>query len=303
MMDAPTLLVLAAGLGSRYGGIKQMDPVGPDGEFVLDYSLYDAWRAGFRQVCLVIREELREPLREHFAAKLAGKMSLGFVVQRLDDLPAGFSCPAGRQKPWGTGHAIWSARNAISGPFAAINADDFYGAESYQVLADFMRSPQCTATTYAMVAYKLANTLSEHGSVSRGVCSKDARGELQTVVERTQIEKTAGGARYLDNAGQWQALTGQEPVSLNFWGFMPGLFAHLETLFREFLQARGQEAKSEFYIPTVVDTLIKRGECRAVVLESSERWFGMTYAEDRAVVVEQIRALTAAGRYPASLWR
>lgn len=301
-MNAPTLLVLAAGLGSRYGGIKQMDPVGPDGEFVLDYSIYDAWRAGFRQVCLVIRDELREPLREHFATKLTGKMSLDFVVQRLDDLPTGFSCPPERQKPWGTGHAIWTARKAIRGPFAAINADDFYGAESYQVLADFMCSPQRTASSYAMVAYKLANTLSEHGSVSRGICRKDERGELLSVVERTKIEKTATGARYLDGDGQWQTLTGEEPVSLNLWGFMPGIFDHLEVLFREFLQARGHEAKSEFYIPTVVDTLIQRGQCRTAVLESSERWFGMTYAEDRAVVVDQIRALTAAGRYPAPLW-
>lgn len=301
-MDGPTLLVLAAGLGSRYGGIKQMDPVGPDGEFVLDYSLYDAWRAGFRQACLVIREELREPLQEHFAAKLAGKMSLDFVVQRLDDLPSGFVCPPARQKPWGTGHAIWSARNAVRSAFAAINADDFYGAGSYQILADFMRSSQCTATSCAMVAYKLANTLSEHGSVSRGVCSRNASGELQSVVERTQIEKTAAGARYLDQDGQWQDLTGQEPVSLNFWGFMPGLFAQLEELFKEFLQERGQTSKAEFYIPTVVDTLIQRGQCRAMVLESNERWFGMTYAEDRAVVVERIRALTAAGRYPTTLW-
>lgn len=301
-MDAPTLLVLAAGLGSRYGGIKQMDPVGPDGEFVLDYSIYDAWRAGFRQVCLVIREELAEPLQEHFAAKLAGRMDMSFVVQRLDDLPVGHSCPAGRQKPWGTGHAVWSARKAIHGPFAAINADDFYGAESYQVLADFMRSASCDERTYAMVAYQLANTLSEHGSVSRGVCSTNDRGDLETVIERTKIEQTAAGARFQDNDGRWQCLTGQEPVSLNFWGFRPSLFTHLEELFREFLEAHGEEAKSEFYIPTVIDTLIHRGLCRSAVLSSSERWFGMTYAEDRAVVVEQIRRLTAAGRYPTPLW-
>ncbi len=301
-MGSPTLLVLAAGMGSRYGGIKQMDPVGPDGEFVLDYSVYDAWRAGFKSVVFVIREELEEPLREHFGDKLKGKLELSYVCQRLTDLPSGFTCPADRQKPWGTGHAIWSARSAIKGPFGSINADDFYGAQSYQVLADFLRSPACDEQTYAMVAYRLANTLSEHGSVSRGICKVSNAGMLEDVVERTSIEPCGGGARFKEQSGEWQPLTGNELASLNLWGFSASLFDKMEVLFREFLETRIGEPKSEFFIPTVVDTLIKRGQCRTKVLNTPEFWFGMTYAEDRNMVVGKIADLTAKGVYPERLW-
>lgn len=301
-MGSPTLLVLAAGMGSRYGGIKQMDPVGPDGEFVLDYSVYDAWRAGFKSVVFVIREELEEPLREHFGDKLNGKLELSYVCQRLTDLPSGFTCPADRQKPWGTGHAIWSARSAIKGPFGSINADDFYGAQSYQVLADFLRSPACDEQTYAMVAYRLANTLSEHGSVSRGICKVSNAGMLEDVVERTSIEPCDGGARFKEQNGEWQPLTGNELASLNLWGFSASLFDKMEVLFREFLETRIGEPKSEFFIPTVVDTLIKRGQCRTKVLNTPEFWFGMTYAEDRNMVVGKIADLTAKGVYPERLW-
>ena len=302
-MESPALLVLAAGMGSRYGGIKQMDPVGPDGEFVLDYSVFDAWRAGFRSVVFVIREELEAPLREHFGDKLKNKLEVRYVCQKLTDLPVGFVCPPERQKPWGTGHAIWSARAAIKGPFGAINADDFYGAQSYQVLADFLRSPACDERTYAMVAYRLANSLSEHGTVSRGICKVSKTGLLEDVVERTSIEPCNGGARFKDADGNWQPLTGEEPASLNLWGFSASLFDKMEVLFREFLQSRRQELKSEFFIPTVVDTLIKRGECRTRVLNTPEFWFGMTYAEDRAMVVGKIAELTARGVYPEHLWR
>lgn len=301
-MNAPTLLVLAAGMGSRYGGIKQMDPVGPCGEFVLDYSIYDGWRAGFGEVVLIIREELEEPLREHFGGRLDGRITLRTVCQRLDDLPGGFTLPAGRQKPWGTGHAIWSAREVVSSSFAVLNADDFYGAGAYQTLADFLRSPRHDAETYAMVAYRLANTLSRHGSVSRGICQRDAEGFLIEVAERTRIEMAEAGARYAREDGTWGALTGAEPASLNLWGFHPSLFPALEDLFVEFLQARRETPGSEFYIPTVVDTLVKRGRCRTAVLETDEHWFGMTYKEDREQVVQRLTELIKAGVYPRDLW-
>ncbi|MDD3696248.1 MAG: nucleotidyltransferase [Lentisphaeria bacterium] len=301
-MRSPSLLVLAAGMGSRYGGIKQMDPVGPKGEFVLDYSVFDAWRAGFNKVVFVIREELEEPLRQHFAGKLEGRMQTDYVCQRLDDLPAPFVCPPTRQKPWGTGHAIWSARQALKGSFAVINADDFYGAQSYAILSGFLSSPQCNDDSYAMVAYRLANTLSEHGTVSRGICRVDAQGLLQDVVERTSIEPTAEGARYKDEGGNWQPLSGEEPASLNLWGFSDSIFSKMEPLFKQFLESRGEEEKSEFYIPSVVDSLIKAGHCRTKVLNTPEHWFGMTYAQDRDVVVDRIAALTQKGVYPPRLW-
>lgn len=301
-MTSPTLLVLAAGMGSRYGGIKQMDPVGPEGEFVLDYSVYDAWRAGFSRVVFVIREELEEPLREHFASHLEGKLEAAYVHQRLDDLPPGFDCPPKREKPWGTGHAVWSARNAVTAPFGMINADDFYGRGSYRILADFLRERAVDESEYAMVAYRLDNTLSKHGPVSRGICSADADGFLTGVTERTKIEPTDDGARYLDANGEWGRLTGAEPASLNLWGFTPRLFAQITVLFEEFLRERIGESKSEFYIPSVVDELIKRGECRTRVLHTDEHWFGMTYREDHDRVARDIEALIRKGVYPERLW-
>jgi UTP-glucose-1-phosphate uridylyltransferase len=207
-MSSPTLLVLAAGLGSRYGGIKQMDPVGPCGEFVLDYSIYDAWRAGFAEAVLVIREEHEEPLRQHFGTRLDGRIRVTYSCQRLDDLPPGFALPPGRQRPWGTGHAVWSARAAVRTSFGMINADDFYGAAAYGTLAEFLRGPRHDACTYAMVAYRLSNTLSRYGSVSRGICSRDAEGFLLEVIERTKIEMSERGARYLGEDGAWGHLSG-----------------------------------------------------------------------------------------------
>lgn len=300
-MAKTTLLVLAAGLGSRYGGIKQMDPVGSNGEFVLDFSMFDAVRAGFDKVVLVIRDELEEPLKEHFKA-LDGKLEIVYVKQHLQDLPAPYVCPPNRKKPWGTGQAILAAKDAITTPFAAINADDFYGAETFKVLGDFLAGPECNDNTYAMVAFQLSNTLSEHGTVSRGICDQDADGFLTSVVERTSIEGADNGARFKDDNGDWQPLTGLEPASMNFWGFTPSLFPRLESLFKEFLAARGQEEKSEFYIPSVVDTLIKRGIVRAKMLQTPERWFGMTYSEDRDLVVGKIKELTKSGLYPEKLW-
>ena len=298
-MAKAALLVLAAGLGSRYGGIKQMDPVGRNGEFVLDYSIFDAVRAGFDQVVLVIRSEFEEPLREHFST-LSHKVDIRYVVQDMKDLPAGFSCPAERKKPWGTGHAIRAARNVIKVPFAAINADDFYGAQSYKVLADFLLG-ECNDSLYAMVGFKLSNTLSENGTVSRGVASVDGNGYMQGVVERTGVEHYQGAVRYKDGENYVQ-LTGNEPVSLNFWGFSPSIFQHIEEQFSDFLKKRIGEPGAEFYIPSVVDQLVHEGKCRVRVLNSPEKWFGMTYAQDRALVVDRIVSLTKQGVYPDSLY-
>jgi len=301
-MNSPTLLVLAAGLGSRYGGIKQMDAVGPSGEFVLDYSIYDAWRAGFGDAVLVIREEHEEPLRQHFGSRLDGRLGLSFVCQRLEDLPTGSVLPPERRKPWGTGHAIWSARQAVRRPFGVINADDFYGAGAYRALAGFLQDGGVGPDTYAMVAYRLANTLSRYGTVSRGICARDAQGFLLEVVERTAIERLDRGARYRAADGTWGALSGAELASLNLWGFRPSLFLAVEELFAEFLREQGSKPGAEFYIPTVVDTLVKRGRCRTLVLDTDEPWFGMTYKEDRAVVVTQIAERIRAGVYPQDLW-
>ena len=298
-MARAALLVLAAGLGSRYGGIKQMDPVGRNGEYVLDYSIFDAVRAGFDQVVLVIRQELEEPLREHFSP-LSGKVDIRYVVQDMGDLPNGFRCPAERKKPWGTGHAIRAARKVIDVPFAAINADDFYGAQSFKVLADFLLG-DCNDRLYAMVGFKLSNTLSENGTVSRGVASVDGNAYLLGVNERSGVEAYQGGVRYKDGDSYVQ-LSGNEPVSLNFWGFAPSVFQHIEEQFSDFLKMRINEPASEFYIPTVVDQLVHEGKCRVRVLDSPEKWFGMTYAQDRALVVERIASLTRQGVYPESLY-
>ena len=301
MQKHATLLILAAGLGSRYGGIKQMDPVNPEGgEFILDYSIFDARRAGFDKFVLVIRKELEAPLREHFQ-KAAQSLDIQYAVQDMNDLPEGFSVPAGRTKPWGTAHAIRAARHLIDTPFAAINADDFYGAKTFQVLADFLLGDECAANLWAMVAFQMKNTLSEKGTVSRGICTvKD--GFLTNVVEHTKIEAAPGGARSWLSETESVPFTGEEPVSMNFWGFTPELFPQLERLFRTFLAERGQEMKSEFFIPSVVDTLIKEGLVRARVLTTPERWFGMTYTEDRLAVIAKVRELTEAGLYPARLW-
>jgi len=306
-MTKPTLLILAAGIGSRYGGFKQIDPLGPGGEISLDYALFDAWRAGFGRAVFVIRPELEAPIREHFGDRLRGRLETAFVFQAMDDLPAGFAPPAERKKPWGTGHAIRAARAVVREPFAAINADDFYGPAAYRVMAEFFRTMPAPraggAEPFAMVGFPVRNTLSPHGAVSRGICEVDAAGCLREVVERVKIEGDGGtGARYQDAAGGWQALPGSAVASMNFWGFTPALFPHLDALFDDFLAAHGQELKAEFFIPAVVDTLIKRGAATCQVLPTDDRWFGMTYPEDRPEVQRNIRALIAAGTYPERLW-
>lgn len=302
-MSDLTLLVLAAGLGSRYGGIKQMDPVGPGGEFVLDYSLYDAWKAGFNKAVLVVRDGMQEALDEHFGENIGRYLQIEYVVQDLANMPAGLKCPPTRTKPWGTGHAIWCARNNIQNPFASINADDFYGRNAYiQVAKALRQSANANTTTFSMVAYRLKNTLSDHGTVARGICAPTDDNYLKSVVERTNIAKTKTGATFQNQDGTWQNLTGDELVSMNFWGFNENLFPPLEKLLIDFLQKNAHEEKTEFYIPTVVDTLIGQQECRVQVLDTDERWFGMTYAEDRNIVVANVQELINQEKYPAKLW-
>ncbi len=300
----PTLLVLAAGMGSRYGGLKQMDPMGPDGETVLDYSVFDAIRAGFGRVIFIIREDFAEAFKSGVGARFAARIEVDYAFQRLDDLPAGFSVPEGRAKPWGTAHAVRAARDLVDAPFAVINADDFYGRDAYQRAADFLTTP--TAETgvshYAMVGYPLANTLSDHGDVNRGICTRDANGLLTYVEEFVAIEREADGVvrgNALD--GSRREIDTTTPVSMNFWAFTPALFGQLEIQFTEFLKQHGEKEKSEFYIPTLVDALIRQGTADCRVLDTDSQWFGVTYPDDKPHVVASIRRLIDAGEYPESL--
>jgi dTDP-glucose pyrophosphorylase len=299
-MTKPTLLVLAAGMGSRYGGLKQIDPVGPNGETIIDYSIFDAMRAGFGKLVFVIRQDIEAAFREAIGARFEKRLPVEYVFQELDKLPPGFTVPPNRTKPWGTGQAILMAENVIREPFAAINADDFYGAASFRVLAEHLRSG---SRDYAMVGFVLRNTLSEFGSVARGACNVGLDGYLQGVTELTKIEKDGPGAKYVDAKGAMQRLSGDEPVSMNMWGFTTSLFPHLREQLIEFLKQHGQEEKSEMYIPTVVNELVKTGKEKCQVLRSTDPWFGVTYREDRPFVVEGIRKLIARGDYPQTLWQ
>ncbi len=303
----PTLLVLAAGMGSRYGGLKQLDPMGPSGETLLDYSVFDALRAGFGRVVFVIRRDFQDQFREAVGRKFEGRTEVGYVFQELDQLPGGFQRPATRQKPWGTGHAIWCARDAVRTPFAAINADDFYGAGAYRALAGFFAaSPAADAgdtAQFAMVGYQLDRTLSEHGSVARGVCAVEGGGHLQRVEECTGIERFAPGGviRSPRPDGSSAEFTGNETVSMNFWGFTPALFPLLETGLERFLRANLDDAKAEYYIPVAVAETIAAGTARVRVLPTDATWFGVTYREDKPVVAASLAALVRAGAYPANL--
>ncbi|MGB7548362.1 MAG: sugar phosphate nucleotidyltransferase [Terracidiphilus sp.] len=298
-MTTPALLVLAAGMGSRYGGLKQIDPVGPGGETIMDYSIYDALRAGFGKLVFVIRKDIEEPFRQMVGARFEKRVAVEYVFQELDRLPPGFSVPAGRTKPWGTTHAILMAAGAIDDPFAVINADDFYGAESYRVLGEHLRSG---APDYAMVGFILRNTLSDFGSVARGVCRMDGSGSLESVVELTHIEREGEGGKNTDAAGVVTRLTGDELVSMNMWGFTPKIFEQLQGSFQKFLESHGSEERSESYIPNVVNELVCAGQARVKVLRTRDAWFGVTYREDRPRVVESISRLIEGGYYPKRLW-
>lgn len=292
------LVVLAAGMGSRFGGVKQVQPVGPQGELIIEYSAFDALRAGFDRLVLVIRKDIEADFRATIGRRLEQRMEVRYVYQEMDALPVGFSTPAGRAKPWGTGHAALVARTEVRGPFAVINADDFYGASAFQTLAAHFAA----SSDYAMVGYPLRQTLSEHGSVSRGLCYTDAAGRLQSITEITKIEPVPDGARYLDAAGQVQRLSGDEIVSMNFWGFTPAVFPQLDALFRDFLTRNAADPKAEFYLPTALSTLNQTGAARIALLRSADAWFGLTYRDDLAAAAATMRSLIAAGKYPDPLW-
>ena len=291
-------------MGSRYGGLKQMDPMGPNGETVLDYSVFDAIRAGFGRVVFIIREDFAEAFKSGVGGRFDGRIEVDYAFQRLEDLPAGFSVPDGRVKPWGTAHAVRAARDIVAEPFAVINADDFYGRDAYQRAADFLNQSQDSETIahYAMVGYPLVNTLSDHGDVNRGICSTDAHGLLTYVEEFVTIEREGDGVvrgNALD--GSRREIDEATPVSMNFWAFSPSLFEHLEREFTAFLRQSGGQEKSEFYIPTLVDGLIRAGAADCRVLDTDSQWFGVTYPQDKPHVVESIAKLIDAGEYPREL--
>lgn len=299
----PTLLVLAAGMGSRYGGLKQMDPMGPNGETVLDYSVYDAIRAGFGRVVFIIREDFAEAFKQGVGARFADRIQVDYVFQKLDDLPEGFTVPEGREKPWGTCHAVRAARHIVKEHFAVINADDFYGSDAYLRAAGFFDSlPENTTQEMAMVGYPLENTLSDHGHVNRGICQIDEKGFLTNVEEYLDIEREPDGfvrGNALD--GQRHIVTDGSLVSMNFWAFGPAFFVQLEEAFTRFIKESGGQMKSECYIPTVVDQLIHGGHAKCLVLRTTSQWFGVTYPDDKPFVVDSIRRLIAEGVYPEKL--
>ena len=299
----PTLLVLAAGMGSRYGGLKQLDQVGPNGETIIDYSIFDAIRAGFGKVVFVIRRDIEKAFKEAVGSRYTDKVQVEYAFQQLDALPEGFSLPEGRKKPWGTGQAVMVAKELINEPFAVINGDDFYGRKGFELLADYL----CQATDseqadYCMCGFVLRNTLSDNGTVSRGICELDADGNLREVVEHTKIERHGNGGRSFLPDGTIVDFSGDEIVSMNMWGFTPSLFENMEEMFIEFLQKHGNEEKSEFFIPLVADTLIKSGKATVKVMKSTDNWFGITYKEDKPQVIENIKQLVEAGEYPAKLF-
>ena len=298
-MPKPTLLVLAAGMGTRYGGLKQMDPMGPDGETIIDYSIYDAIRAGFGKVVFVIRPDFADDFKSQVSRQFESKIEVDYAFQELTTVPKAFKVPSLRQKPWGTGHAILVAREKINTPFAAINADDFYGSDAFRTMAEHLQSG--TKDLTCMVGYTLNQTLSKHGSVSRGICELDGDSNLIKVVEHLNIEASGGGA-VAEESGKKIVLAGDEVVSMNFWGFSPSFFDHLEKLFESFLARHGLEENSEFYIPFAVDELIQKGIVKARVLRTSARWQGVTYPQDKEQVQIALKALVHENLYPSPLW-
>ena len=297
----PTLFILAAGMGSRYGGLKQLDGLGPNGETIMDYSVFDAMRAGFGKVVFVIRKDFEEDFRKVVLSKYADHVPCEVCFQGIDNLPEGFTRNPERTKPWGTNHAVLMAKDLIKEPFMVINADDFYGKESFEVMAKFLLDVNGQEGKYCMAGYRVGNTLSEHGTVSRGVCATDKMGFLTDVVERTAIENKNGHVVYQDN-GVDVEIPFETPVSMNMWGFTPEYFTYAEEAFKAFLTENSQELKAEFYIPTLVNDMIKSGKATCQVLDTTAKWFGVTYADDRQMVVDKIQALVDAGDYPNKLF-
>jgi NDP-sugar pyrophosphorylase family protein len=297
----PTLVVLAAGMGTRYGGNKQLDEVGPSGETIIDYSIFDAIRAGFGKIIFVIRRDIEEQVKERFVERLKNKIEVDYVFQEITNLPQGVKVSPERQKPWGTSHAILVTREKIHEPFGVINSDDYYGVESFTILRDFLindKDPDC----YSIVGYKLGNTLSEHGHVNRGVCKAGSDGLLQGIVETRQISKTHSGATAPGPDGTEIKFTGNEIVSMNLWGFKPSCYDFLGKEFKSFIDKSGMDLKSELDIPSSVDKFVINGEIKIKVLMSNERWFGVTYREDKPFVVESIKKMIRKGIYPARIY-
>lgn len=299
----PTLYVLAAGMGSRYGGLKQLDGVGPNGETIMDYSIYDAVNAGFGKVVFVIRKSFESDFREKICSKYEQIIPVEIVFQELDYLPEGFVLNPERVKPWGTNHAVMMAKDVIKEPFAVINADDFYGRESFKILADYLKSITGKQNDYCMVGYRLSNTLSESGAVARGICETNAEGFLTSVIERTHIERIENEVKYKDEKGEYHALPENAPVSMNMWGFTPDYFEYSESFFVAFLKANIDNLKAEYFIPLMVNHLIQNQTARVKVLDTPSKWFGVTYAEDRPDVVGKLKDLADTQVYPSPLFR
>lgn len=307
MANKPVLVVMAAGMGSRYGGLKQVDPVGGHGQLIIDYSIYDALRAGFESVVFVIKHEIEDTFKAAIGDRLSKVIDVKYAYQELDDLPGGYTVPEGRIKPWGTGHAILAARKVVDGPFAVVNSDDYYGPEAFQTIYRYLSEnpdrPDCYE--FAMVGYLLGNTVTEHGHVARGVCVEDEDHFLQTVTERTHIEKDGGNARFTEDGGAtWSALPGDAIVSMNLWGLTPSFFTEAQDRFPAFLdRALAQDPlKGEYFLPSIISQLIAEGKARTKVLRSADKWYGVTYQADKPVVVAAIAEKTAAGLYPERLW-
>ena len=301
----PTLFLLAAGMGSRYGGLKQLDGLGPNGETIMDYSIYDAIKAGFGKLVFVIRSDFEQDFRDKIISKYENHIPCELVFQAIDQLPEGFTCPEGRTKPWGTNHAVMMGASVINEPFAVINCDDFYGRDSYRVMAEFLSSlPENSKNTYSMIGFRVGNTLSESGTVSRGICETNDKNLLTSVVERTKIQRLDGEVKYLDDNEEWVSTSETTPVSMNFWGFTPDYFTYSEEFFKAFLadSKNMENLKSEFFIPLLVDKLINEGTATVEVLDTTSKWFGVTYPEDRQSVVDKIQALIDAGEYPNRLF-
>ena len=301
----PTLLLLAAGMGSRYGGLKQLDGLGPNGETIMDYSIYDAIQAGFGKIVWVIRKDFEQDFREKILSKYEGHVPCELVFQGIDSLPEGFSVPEGREKPWGTNHAVLMAMSAIKEPFCVINCDDFYNRDCFKVIGKFLSElPEGSKNTYAMVGFRVGNTLSENGTVARGICSKDENGNLTTVVERTEIERHGSEIQYKDEQDEWVTVDDNTPVSMNVWGFTPDYFEYSEAYFREFLSdpKNMQNLKSEYFIPLMVNKLINDKTATVKVLDTTSKWFGVTYSADRPSVVAKIQSLVDEGVYPEKLF-
>lgn len=298
----PTLFVLAAGMGSRYGGLKQLDGVGPSGETIMDYSIFDAIKAGFGKLVFVIRKSFEADFREKIVKKYEKIVPVEVVFQELDNLPEGVLPNPERVKPWGTNHAVMMGKDVIHEPFAVINADDFYGADGFQVISDFLTALKDSENRYCMVGYRVGNTLSESGTVARGVCETDANGNLTGVVERTQVMRIDGVVKYKDENDNWVEIADNTPVSMNMWGFTPDYFKHSDEFFIDFLKTNADNIKAEFFIPLLVNHLAVNGISTVKVLDTTSQWFGVTYADDRAGVVAKLQELVDDGEYPSPLW-